>query len=93
MESKEIYRETERHFLAPVLPLLDDPSVTEILINGHQTIYFERDGQLNRSELAFPSAADRPWLSHGPPRPCQRADCARWQRGRRPPSVPDLSCS
>jgi pilus assembly protein CpaF len=57
MESKEIYRETVRHFLAPVLPLLDDPSVTEILINGHQTIYFERDGRLNRSELVFPSAA------------------------------------
>src|SRR6476660_2975040 len=57
MESKEIYRETIRHFLAPVLPLLDDPSVTEILINGHQTVYFERDGRLNRSELSFPSAA------------------------------------
>ena len=57
MEAKEIYRETVRHFLAPVLPLLDDPSVTEILINGYQTIYFERDGRLNRSELAFPSAA------------------------------------
>ena len=57
MESKEIYRETVRHFLAPVLPLLDDPSVTEILINGHQTIYFERDGRLNRSELAFPNPA------------------------------------
>ena len=51
MESKEIYRETVRHFLAPVLPLLDDPSVTEILINGHQTVYFERDGRLNLSEL------------------------------------------
>jgi pilus assembly protein CpaF len=57
MESKEIYRETTRHFLGPVLPLLDDPSVTEILINGHDTIYFERDGKLNRSELAFPSPA------------------------------------
>jgi pilus assembly protein CpaF len=57
MESKEIYRETTRHFLGPVLPLLDDPSVTEILINGHDTIYFERDGKLNRSELAFPTPA------------------------------------
>lgn len=57
MESKEIYRETVRHFLGPVLPLLDDPSVTEILINGHDTVYFERDGRLNRSELKFPSAA------------------------------------
>jgi pilus assembly protein CpaF len=57
MEAKDIYRETVRHFLAPVLPLLDDPSVTEILINGYQTIYFERNGRLNRSDLAFPSAA------------------------------------
>ncbi len=36
METKDIYSETVRHFLAPVLPLLDDPSVTEILINGHR---------------------------------------------------------
>ncbi|MGD9635446.1 MAG: CpaF family protein [Pirellulales bacterium] len=57
MESKDIYRETVRHFLGPVLPLLDDPSVTEILINGHDTVYFERDGRLNRSELKFPTAA------------------------------------
>lgn len=57
MDSKEIYRETVRHFLGPVLPLLDDPSVTEILINGHQTIYFERNGRLNRSDLSFPTPA------------------------------------
>lgn len=57
METKEIYTETVRHFLAPVLPLLDDPTVTEILINGHKTIYFERDGRLNRSELSFPTPA------------------------------------
>ncbi len=57
METKEIYAETVRHFLQPVLPLLDDPSVTEILINGHKTIYFERDGKLNRSELQFASPA------------------------------------
>jgi pilus assembly protein CpaF len=57
MESKDIYAETVRHFLGPVLPLLDDPSVTEILINGHKTVYFERDGKLHRSELAFASPA------------------------------------
>lgn len=56
MEAKEIYRETVRHFLAPVLPLLDDPSVTEILINGHDTVYYERDGRLQHSPLKFPSA-------------------------------------
>ena len=57
METKEIYTETVRHFLQPVLPLLEDPSVTEILINGYETVYFERDGKLNRSEFKFPSAA------------------------------------
>jgi pilus assembly protein CpaF len=57
METKEIYSETVRHFLEPVLPLLDDPTVTEILINGHRTVYFERDGRLHRSDFAFASPA------------------------------------
>src|ERR1044072_8872874 len=57
METKDIYAETVRHFLAPVLPLLDDPTVTEILINGHKTVYFERDGKLNRSDFEFESRA------------------------------------
>lgn len=55
MQTKEIYLETTRHFLSPVLPLLDDPTVSEILINGHETIFFERSGRLERSELAFSS--------------------------------------
>ncbi|MCE9603757.1 MAG: CpaF family protein [Planctomycetia bacterium] len=50
MKSIEIFRETTRHFLRPVLPLLDDPSVSEILINGHDSIYFERAGRLHRAE-------------------------------------------
>ena len=56
MDAKEIYLETTRHFLGPVLPLLDDPSVSEILINGHETVFFERAGRLERSELAFTSS-------------------------------------
>lgn len=57
MTPQEIYSKTTRHFLAPVLAILDDPSVTEVLINGHQTIYFERAGQLELADgVAFPSA-------------------------------------
>lgn len=52
-----IYQETTRHFLGPILPLLDDPSVTEILINGPNVIYFERAGKLARSDLKFPDDA------------------------------------
>lgn len=57
VDAKEIYAETTRHFLKPVVPLLDDPGVTEIMINGPDTVYFERAGRLFLSELKFPSAA------------------------------------
>ena len=53
----DIFRETTRHFLGPVLPLLDDPTVSEILINGPDDIYFERAGRLNKADLKFPDAA------------------------------------
>jgi pilus assembly protein CpaF len=53
----DIFRETTRHFLGPVVPLLDDPSVSEILINGPDTIYFERAGRLNKFEGKFNDAA------------------------------------
>lgn len=52
----DIYRETTRHFLRPVLPLLDDAAVSEILINGPEQIYFEKAGKLHLSPLKFPDA-------------------------------------
>lgn len=57
MEHRDIYRESTRHFLAPVIPLLDDPQVSEILINGPETIYFEKAGRLSRADARFQSAA------------------------------------
>lgn len=57
MRTIDIFRETTRHFLGPVLPLLDDPAVSEILINGPDTIYFEKSGRLHRAEMKFPDAA------------------------------------
>ncbi len=50
METRDIYTTTVRHFLGPVLSLLDDESVTEILINGPETIFAERKGRLERIE-------------------------------------------
>jgi pilus assembly protein CpaF len=55
MEAKAIYRETIQHFLAPIRPLLGDDSVSEVLINGPDCIYFERAGKLHRSDLRFPN--------------------------------------
>jgi pilus assembly protein CpaF len=55
MIRKEIYLKSFRFFFKPILELLDNPEVTEIMILGHETIYFERAGKLNKSDLRFPS--------------------------------------
>jgi pilus assembly protein CpaF len=37
----------------PIEPLLNDPSVTEIMVNGPKRIYFERKGRLLLSDVQF----------------------------------------
>lgn len=44
--------------LEPLRPLLDDPSVNDILINGPSSIYVERAGKLERTDLVFPSDSE-----------------------------------
>lgn len=39
--------------LGPLSPLLDDPSVTEIMVNRYDEIYVERAGRLQRHAAAF----------------------------------------
>ncbi|HEX6488735.1 MAG TPA: CpaF family protein [Candidatus Dormibacteraeota bacterium] len=39
--------------LGPLEPLLQDPSVTEIMINHHKQIYIERAGRIELSPVAF----------------------------------------
>jgi pilus assembly protein CpaF len=39
--------------LGPIDPLLRDPTVTDILINGPRTVYVERRGRLERTSVAF----------------------------------------
>lgn len=43
--------------LGPIEPLLDDESVTEVMVNGPDQIYIERSGKLQRSTKKFNSAA------------------------------------
>lgn len=50
-----VYQKTIRHFLHPVQPLLDDETVSEVMINGHESIYFERGGKIFESEERFKS--------------------------------------
>src|SRR5262249_44810199 len=39
--------------LGPLEPLMHDPTVSDILINGHDTVYVERHGVLERSPVTF----------------------------------------
>ena len=42
--------------LGPLDPLLEDPTVTEIMVNGPSLIYVERSGKIERTNLSFDSA-------------------------------------
>ncbi len=39
--------------LGPLEPLMRDPSVSDILINGHDAVFVERHGRLERTDVAF----------------------------------------
>lgn len=41
--------------LGPLQPLLDDDSITEVMVNGCCSLYFERDGKLEQAERVFDS--------------------------------------
>jgi pilus assembly protein CpaF len=41
--------------LGPLQPLLADPSLTEIMVNGAEDIYIERDGKVEKTNLSFES--------------------------------------
>lgn len=43
--------------LGPIEPLLKDPSITDILINAHMSVYVERAGQLHQTPVRFKDEA------------------------------------
>ncbi len=47
----EIYNEAVK--LGPLEEYLDDDSITEIMVNGHDQIYLERNGKLERGTTTF----------------------------------------
>ncbi|MEM9586231.1 MAG: ATPase, T2SS/T4P/T4SS family [Planctomycetota bacterium] len=58
MSRHEIYLQTTRRFLQPVIHLLDDPDVSEVLINGPNDVYAERFGKLTEDAAKFDSEAE-----------------------------------
>lgn len=41
--------------MGPIEELVEDEAVTEIMVNGARSIYYERNGKLERSDLSFES--------------------------------------
>jgi pilus assembly protein CpaF len=41
--------------LGPLEELLADPTVEEVMVNGHERVYVERSGMVERTEIRFPS--------------------------------------
>ena len=37
----------------PLQPLLDDPSISEVMVNGAKNVYIERDGKIIRTNITF----------------------------------------
>ena len=42
--------------LGPIQPLLDDPGISEVMVNGCDALYYERAGKLHLADVRFESA-------------------------------------
>lgn len=49
----ELYAKTVAQFLSPISHLLQDASVSEVLINGTESIYYEQKGKLHKADFVF----------------------------------------
>jgi pilus assembly protein CpaF len=52
---REVFAESILNFLSPIRPFLDDPAVSEVMINGPNQIYIEKKGQLHLTDAKFES--------------------------------------
>lgn len=55
MIPKAIYEQTTLAFFEPIRPFLDDPRVSEVMINGPGRIYIERGGRIELTDATFSS--------------------------------------
>jgi len=53
MMTVSIFEATVKHFLAPILQFMQDPTVSEIMVNAPDEIYIEREGKLIKTDAAF----------------------------------------
>ena len=48
-----VFQDAIKNFLRPVANLLDDPSISEVMINGPKNIFYEKKGLVYRCENTF----------------------------------------
>jgi pilus assembly protein CpaF len=53
MIPKEVFEESLLQFFAPVRPFMEDPRVTEIMINGPDMVFIEKGGKLELTGVRF----------------------------------------
>jgi pilus assembly protein CpaF len=53
MSRQAIFEASVRYFLDPIVPLLEDDSITEVMVNAYDTVYVERRGKLEHTNVAF----------------------------------------
>jgi len=53
VSGQSAFRDAIRQNLGPIASLLDDNSVSEILVNGHSEIFVEKKGKLEKTALQF----------------------------------------
>src|ERR1039458_6252679 len=50
----ELYRSTLKYFLQPISDYIDNPAVSEIMVNGANEVYVEQGGQVTLTDVRFP---------------------------------------
>ncbi len=55
MSRQAIFEASVQYFLDPIAPLLEDDTVTEVMVNGYDNVYIERHGKLLHTDARFPS--------------------------------------
>jgi len=53
MAQLNVFEATVNHFLAPVMPFMEDAAVSEIMINTFEEIYVERAGKIEKTDARF----------------------------------------
>lgn len=49
----DFFSEATAGFLEPIVPFLNDPEISEVMVNGHDEIYVEKKGKLIRTDVRF----------------------------------------